>query len=81
MSFTSELIDEIHVLNLFDISNHQEGIKIHASVADKGSVAAATRLFDKGLLTQADGGYLTSLGLEAAENSQKLLRILKAESL
>lgn len=81
MSFTSELFDEIHVLNLFDLANHQEGIKIHATSADKNAVTAAKRLFDKGLVTQEDGGYLTPLGLEAAENSQKLLMILKAESL
>jgi len=81
MSFTSDLIDEMHVLNLFDLSNHQEGIKVHNASAEKSAVAAAKRLFNKGLVTQEDGGYLTSLGLEAAESSQKLLMILKAESL
>lgn len=81
MSFTSDFIDEMHVLHLFDLSNHHEGIKVHKASADKSAVAAAKRLFDKGLITQEDGGYLTSLGLEAAESSQKLLIILNAESL
>ena len=40
-------------------------------------MAAAERLHAKGLLTQPDGGYLTSLGLDAAEHSQTLLTILR----
>lgn len=32
----------------------------------------------KGLVTQADGGYLTSLGREAAEYAQTMLGILTA---
>ncbi|WP_254516463.1 TIGR02647 family protein, partial [Pseudomonas aeruginosa] len=35
------------------------------------------RLHDKGLIDQPDGGYLTSLGLDAAEQAQGLLTILK----
>ena len=31
----------------------------------------------KGLIDQPDGGYLTSLGLDAAEQAQGLLTILK----
>jgi len=33
-------------------------------------------LHAKGLITQADGGYLTSLGRDAAEQAQTLLTIL-----
>jgi uncharacterized protein (TIGR02647 family) len=33
-------------------------------------------LYDKGLLTQEDGGYLTSLGLEASEQAQTVLNLL-----
>ncbi|MET0950010.1 MAG: TIGR02647 family protein, partial [Pseudomonas sp.] len=40
------------------------------------AIAAAQRLFEKGLTTQVDGGYLTSLGLEAAQHAQSLLTIL-----
>ena len=64
MSYTADHIDELNVLNLFNLSNHQEGI------------AAAQRLHEKGLITQTDGGYLTSLGLDAAEHAQALLMIL-----
>ena len=75
MSYTNEYLDELNVLTLFNLSNHQEGIKIHSSASDE-SKKAAQRLFDKGLITQADGGYLTSLGLDAAEHVQVLLTIL-----
>lgn len=76
MMYTAGIIDELNILNLFDLSNHQEGIKIHKSSAEKSSVEAAQRLHDKGLTTQADGGYLTALGLDAAEHAQNLLTIL-----
>ncbi|WP_434735449.1 TIGR02647 family protein [Candidatus Accumulibacter necessarius] len=39
-------------------------------------IAAAERLHAKGLLTQVDGGYLTSLGRDAAENAHAALTIL-----
>lgn len=75
MSFTSELIAELEILTLFNLGNTQEGLKVH-HVAAPAAIAAAKRLFDKGLTTQVDGGYLTSLGLEAAEHAQSLVTIL-----
>jgi len=33
-------------------------------------------LFDKGLITLEDGGYLTDLGHEAAEQAQTVLNLL-----
>lgn len=76
MTYTTALLDEINILNLFDLSNHQEGIKIHKSSADENAVEAAKRLFEKGLVTQEDGGYLTALGLDSAEHAQNLFTIL-----
>ncbi len=38
-----------------------------------------TRLHQKGLISAADGGYLTSLGLDAAEHAQALLTILNSK--
>lgn len=78
MSYTTELVDEINVLILFDISNNQEGLKVHAS-ADSGVIDATIRLFEKGLITQKDGGYLTGLGVDAAEHTQSLLTILSTD--
>lgn len=78
MSYNQELVDELNVLVLFDLLNHQEGIKVHQSAAPS-AVAAAKRLYEKGLVTQKDGGYLTNLGLDAAEFAQTLLTILTTE--
>ena len=75
MSYTQEQVDELNILVLFDLLNHQEGIKVHHT-AEPSAIAAAQRLHDKGLITQQDGGYLTNLGVEAAEFAQTLLTIL-----
>jgi uncharacterized protein (TIGR02647 family) len=76
MSFTPELIAELEVLALFNLDNNQEGIKVHNN-ASPALVAAAKRLHEKQLTDQPDGGYLTSLGHDAAESVQQLLTILK----
>jgi uncharacterized protein (TIGR02647 family) len=78
MSYTEELVNELNVLILFDLSNSQEGIKVHKS-AEKDAISAAKRLHEKGLITQKDGGYLTGLGLDAAEHAQTLLTILTTD--
>jgi uncharacterized protein (TIGR02647 family) len=77
MAFSSELIDEINLLLQFDLSSGQSGIKVHSDAAPS-SVAAAKRLFDKGLIDQIDGGYLTALGRETAQHAQGALRILNS---
>ena len=77
MSLSPALIDEIAVLNQFNLDSMQTGIKVHASSASPELLAAAGRLHTKGLITQPDGGYLTSLGLDAAKHAQSLLMILK----
>ena len=76
MALTAELIEEIKILTHFNLTSIQEGIKVHGS-ASPDAVAAAKSLFDKGLISQTDGGYLTDLGIEAAEHAQGLLQILK----
>lgn len=75
MPYKKELVDEINVLALFDTSNNQEGLKVHSS-ASSDSIEATVRLHKKGLITQKDGGYLTDLGVDAAEHVQSLLSIL-----
>ncbi len=75
MQFSDQLVAEIRFLTLFNLASHQEGIKVHAN-AEPIMIAAAKRLFDKGLVSQDDGGYLTDLGIEAAEHAEKLLTIL-----
>jgi len=77
MSFTPELVEEIKLLTLYDIASTQEGIKVHKA-AGSAAIAAAQRLHAKGLITQVDGGYLTNLGIEAAEHARALLTILSS---
>jgi len=75
MAYSADNLAEMEVLMLFNLSTNQEGIKIHTTAApDK--ISAAQRLFEKGFITQVDGGYLTSLGREAAEHTQSLHTML-----
>lgn len=66
---------ELAVLAMFDESTTQSGIKIRSD-ASPLIIAAAKRLFKKGLITHEDGGYLTPLGFEAATSFKNVLRIL-----
>jgi len=78
MSLTPELLDELELLNLFDLSSNQGGLKVHHD-AEKNKVTAAQRLFDKGIISQNDGGYLTDRGVETAEHVQILVKMLQAD--
>ena len=75
MPYTQEIVDEINILVRYNLSTTQEGIKVHKTAAPE-IIAATKRLYDKGLVTQEDGGYLTSLGHEAAEQAQMILNLL-----
>ncbi|WP_215397695.1 TIGR02647 family protein [Rheinheimera oceanensis] len=75
MPISPQLNAEIHVLTLFNLDSAMEGIKVHKS-ADTDTLAAIKRLYEKGLVTQEDGGYLTDLGIHCAEHLQTALRIL-----
>lgn len=77
MTLTADDVDDINLLTQFNLANTHEGLKIHQGSAAPEMVAAAARLFQRGLITMEDGGYLTSLGLEAAEHAQSLLTILR----
>lgn len=79
MAYTPEVIAELEILSRYNLGNTLEGIKVHHDAAPE-AVAATRRLYDKGLLTEPDGGYLTSLGLDAAEQAQNLLTILASRS-
>lgn len=77
MPFTAELIDEMNVLVKFSLSSEMQGIKIHAD-ADPKLLEATSRLHEKKLVTDKDGGYLTSLGRDALEHTKEALRILNS---
>lgn len=78
MTYTNDNLAELDIFLLYDLATNQEGIKIHQS-ADPVVIDAAKRLFEKGFITQVDGGYLTQLGSEAAEMAQSLYTMLNAE--
>lgn len=78
MPYTPEIIDELRLLSQFSLDTSQAGIKVHSTAA-QGLIDAAQRLYDKGLITQVDGGYLTALGRTATEHAQGLLQILSVK--
>jgi uncharacterized protein (TIGR02647 family) len=71
MTLSSENIAELNLLLAFDLSTTRAGIKIHKT-ADSAAQDAARSLFDKGFISQIDGGYLTTSGITAAEYVQSL---------
>jgi uncharacterized protein (TIGR02647 family) len=75
MRLTTELLDELELLNLFSLDTSQQGLKIHHDAAP-ARVAAGKRLFAKGMITQSDGGYLTPLGQQASEHTHALVALL-----
>lgn len=78
MPLTTEMLEELEVLNLYDLTNTMEGVKIHHD-ADPIKIDAARRLFEKGMISLIDGGYLTDRGLETAEHARALEDMLKLE--
>lgn len=77
MPFNQEVVEELNVLMKFSLASTQQGIKVHSS-AEPAVIAATQRLFEKGIITQSDGGYLTDLGIEAEELVNKLLSIMNS---
>ncbi|RLA25084.1 MAG: TIGR02647 family protein [Gammaproteobacteria bacterium] len=78
MSISTDLTEEISILARYNLSTTQEGIKVHHTAAAE-TIAAIKRLYEKNLVTQEDGGYLTDLGIETAEHIQKALTILTSK--
>jgi uncharacterized protein (TIGR02647 family) len=69
MPFTTELTEELNLILKFPNKSLMQGLKIHKD-AEPAMINAAQRLFDKGIVTQPDGGYLTDLGHDLAEHAQ-----------
>lgn len=75
ITLDDDRIAELRLLALFNAESMREGIKVHQTAGDD-VMAAAQRLHAKGLVTQADGGYLTDEGVEMVERFQAVLAIL-----
>lgn len=80
MNLDQEFLEELAILSLFNEHTLQEGIKVHEHKASEQDINATKRLFDKGLLSQIDGGYLTSLGQDAVEHLYDLSRMLNSST-
>lgn len=77
MNWTQELLEEMQLLSLFPADSLQEGLKIHSNAAPE-RIAAAERLFAKGLISQQDGGYLSLSGIETVRHLSALGSLLAA---
>ena len=77
MILNQDFSADVELLNLFELDSSQTGLKIHQDAAATGK-DSARRLCKLKLTTQVDGGYLTPLGIQAAEHAQVLVRTLKA---
>jgi len=77
MRYTDDQLAEMDILIRYNLQSTQQGIKVH-SQANRDQINAVQRLFDKGLVTAVDGGYLTDLGRKAAEHAQALLLMLSS---
>ena len=79
LTFTPSTMEELNLLLQFDSSTLDRGIKVHSN-ARREVIAACKALFDRGLLDQPDGGYLTDAGIEALAHAQSLAGLLNANA-
>lgn len=75
MPYSPEQMHELDVLIRYNLDSTYQGIKVHKNASPE-VIEAVKRLYAKGLITQVDGGYLTDLGIKAAEHAQTLLMLL-----
>ena len=74
MHLDPELIDEINLLRRFGMGG-PVAMDVHDN-PDPAVTAAAARMHEKGLITEADGGKLTDSGREAVQHLDSLLNLL-----
>jgi len=71
-TYSDSFFEQIKLLAKFPEKSQLEGLKVHQDAAPS-MINAAQLLFDKGLISQPDGGYLTDLGLEINSHLQHVL--------
>ena len=74
MHIDSELINELNLLRRFSMGG-PVAMNVHDN-PDPAVIAAAERMFDKGLISTAEGGQLTDTGREAIEHMERLFNLL-----
>ncbi|MFC4699887.1 TIGR02647 family protein [Glaciecola siphonariae] len=78
MSFDSNMLAELNLILKFPNKSLMQGLKVHKDAAPE-VIGAAQRLYEKGIVQQADGGYLTDLGHDLAEHAQILQSALASK--
>jgi uncharacterized protein (TIGR02647 family) len=71
-NYSDTLFEEMKLLSKFPTNSQLEGIKIHNEASPK-IITTAKSLFDKGLITSPDGGYLTDSGFETVDHLNHIL--------
>ena len=71
-NYPDALFEEMKLLAKFPEKSQLEGIKIRNN-ASPMVISSAQSLFDKGLISQPDGGYLTDSGLETVNHLHHIL--------
>lgn len=79
MQFNHDMYEELNLLLKFPTDSLMHGLKIHHD-ADPDVISAAQRLYDKGIIDQVDGGYLTDLGQDLINHAQMLHSALSADN-
>jgi uncharacterized protein (TIGR02647 family) len=74
---STNFVNELKILACFDPANMSLGIKLRSDMSTELCEAAA-RLHQQGLISTADGGYLTPFGMTMVGHLQHLLVALKA---
>jgi uncharacterized protein (TIGR02647 family) len=74
MHLDPELIDELNLLRRFSMGG-PVAMDLQDN-PDPAVTAAAGRMFEKGLITAANGGQLSDTGHEAVEHMERLLNLL-----
>jgi uncharacterized protein (TIGR02647 family) len=75
LRFTANSLEELNLLLQFPVATTSNGIKVHSTTRPE-VIAACQSLFNKGLVDQPDGGYLTDAGIEALGHAQSLSGLL-----
>jgi len=75
MHLDSELIEELGLLRRLSQDLSLDVSSLQSSV-DPAVSAAAGRLLQKGILSDANGGGLTESGMEAADHMNRLFNLL-----
>lgn len=74
-NYSDTVFEEMKLLAKFPVKSQLEGLKIHND-ADPSIISSAKSLFEKGLISQPDGGYLTDSGLETVDHLNHVLATL-----